>query len=378
MRSIHLDKKRILIIISLCFLLALTGCQKKVDFALVFVAAPNGDEEIFRLKSDTWKQEQLTSLSTKGRFEGVDDSSTLMSNFRLDDISKDGQIIYFEARGDSHDSVLRELINGGVISKVYIDDGGQVANFRLSPDGKKIAYIDMSSAKIKIHNLNGLEFHLIDLDPDLLGFEWSSDGRYILYTKIAPEELSYWGKTDVFITDIQDKDAVIQVTDRNMQGDCFGTGPWSPIDNRVLVHCHVPSLEINKGGNYYITEVAESGLTGKFVKLDERDDCSSPAWSQDGIKIAFICGQPGDTGYGIYTVKLDGSEWEKVVEVQTTKNGIYLDNVKWAPDGTQIIYLVDISQKGQLFIVNSDGTNNHAITDTTLTPNGDFLIYKLP
>ena len=87
-----------------------------------------------------------------------------------------------------------------------------------------------------------------------------------------------------------------------------------------------------------------------------------PAWSPDGSKLAFMCTNPL-TGEQICTADAaDGSGFDQLTNYP-------IDTVfhpTWSPDGSQIAYTVstDGGQTYQVHVMNSDGSNDHAITPT--------------
>jgi dipeptidyl aminopeptidase/acylaminoacyl peptidase len=102
---------------------------------------------------------------------------------------------------------------------------------------------------------------------------------------------------------------------------------------------------------------------------------TSPAWSQDGTKIAFIASvdsrDPTDcySGYvqfkcnfEIYSINVDGTDLRRV----TNSEG-YEREPSWSPDGTRIVYQssrnVPSGSFWQLYVINADGTNEVQLTD---------------
>jgi Tol biopolymer transport system component len=87
-----------------------------------------------------------------------------------------------------------------------------------------------------------------------------------------------------------------------------------------------------------------------------------PAWSPDGSKLAFMCTNPL-TGEQICTVNAaDGSGFDQLTNYP-------IDTVfhpTWSPGGSQIAYTVSTAggQTYQVHVMNSDGSNDHAITPT--------------
>lgn len=75
-----------------------------------------------------------------------------------------------------------------------------------------------------------------------------------------------------------------------------------------------------------------------------------PAWSPDGIRIAFASNRHGN--YDIYTVKRDGT----VLQRMTQDSG---DNQHphWSPDGKSIVFCSDRTGNMEIYRMNANGTN---------------------
>jgi len=92
----------------------------------------------------------------------------------------------------------------------------------------------------------------------------------------------------------------------------------------------------------------------------------SPTWAPDGATIAYV-ESPGR----IYTVRLDGSQ-----RMQLTDEPEYADlselDPSWSPDGSMIAYThIEYDPKTEshlqsVYLINSDGTGAHALTDPEL------------
>lgn len=84
---------------------------------------------------------------------------------------------------------------------------------------------------------------------------------------------------------------------------------------------------------------------------------STPDWSPDGSKIAYVsC----DTGTNqIYTINVDGSE------NTCLSNNNYFDSAPaWSPDGSRIAYVSFRDDNADIYIMNADGSNQQRLTIT--------------
>src|SRR5260221_2876561 len=61
---------------------------------------------------------------------------------------------------------------------------------------------------------------------------------------------------------------------------------------------------------------------------------TSPVWSPDGRRLAFVSKREGDAATQIYLLPLDGGEAERLTEMP-----LGVSNPKWLPDGSRIAFV---------------------------------------
>jgi TolB protein len=99
------------------------------------------------------------------------------------------------------------------------------------------------------------------------------------------------------------------------------------------------------------------------LSTDVRD--TSPAWSPDGTKIAFMFSQHDH--WEIYVMNADGSN-----RVRLTKEEPFTprppNNVSpaWSPDSRHIAFFTDRNGKWELYVMNADGSNQRPMFETAL------------
>ena len=134
-------------------------------------------------------------------------------------------------------------------------------------------------------------------------------------------------------------------------------------------------------GGIRLTNLSGTTLT----TIPNTDDCTYPAWSADGKKIAAL-GVDADSNDAFVTINVDGSN-----RVTRSLGSLYNYGgvVGWSPDGTKLVFTEEIytgsSSKHAVYIANADGSgtptkitsdDNSEYTNPSWSPDGTKILVQ--
>jgi len=106
------------------------------------------------------------------------------------------------------------------------------------------------------------------------------------------------------------------------------------------------------------------------------DNALDPVWSPDGKRIAFIGGRNAT----LFVMNADGSNRRLVTR---GAGGPFLGagRASWSPDGTRLVFTVDLDVGHALYMVNVDGSGLHELrgargTDPAWSPDGTTIAFS--
>ena len=108
-------------------------------------------------------------------------------------------------------------------------------------------------------------------------------------------------------------------------------------------------------GDIYVMNADGSGITNL---TNHPQGGSSPQWSPDGERIAFISSRSGD--FDIYVMNVDGSELRQLTDNQADDSSF-----DWSPDGTQIVFSSNVDGDYDIYVMNDDGSRVRQYSSNT-------------
>jgi dipeptidyl aminopeptidase/acylaminoacyl peptidase len=240
--------------------------------------------------------------------------------------SPDGRFVYFSSSRSGKQNVYRIPVDGGE-AEMVTDWKGSLGSYRVSPDGKWVAFAaidedkDEEKAKKEKRDLKVIDdkpknhaLWIIPAEADAEGkrahkrltrephhvtqFDWSPDSRAIAYSHVPAPEADYWGKADLAEVEVESGAGKTLANTAAAERD----PRYSP-DGRFLAFAQ-STLPPRWPGEDRIAILTRG--TGEIRTLaltrDERPNVSG--WSMDSARVLFV--ESNRTRNGLYALPLDG------------------------------------------------------------------------
>ncbi len=256
----------------------------------------------------------------------------------------------------------------GENAQKFFSGQNPIKNVVWHPDGKRILFSSRvdETYQIFVADTNGAPPQQITFaETDVLALDVSSDGTRILYGS-AKEESDIWG---VNLKDSKEFTVAVGI-DSEFWVDV------SP-DGKTIAYQSIKNL--SQGNKMFNGNIMTKNLAEKDNQSLLVSNAFLPKWSPDGKTLAFMR-LSGDK-FQIETINAGGGGQNPVTRegISAISNSILPYNrtqtsdYSWSPDGQKIAYLSDRNDKSNVWIINSDGSN-----DTQLTTNDANLSYACP
>ena len=286
---------------------------------IYYVSDRDGTQNIWT-KPLKGQEKQLTDFK---------DGRVLWANISFDGkqivFERDFKIWTLETNGGRASEVpitLRGTAAGALTEKLNLS--GQIREFALSPDGKKIAVVargEVFAASAK----DGGDAQRITNTPAPESFAaWSPDSQKIIYTS------ERGGKRQLFQYNFADESETPITT----AGDDFSP-VYSPDGKSIAFLRSGRSLVV-----YDVNSKKETELCKLFTDAPPISGKQSFAWSPDNKWLAFLTTAPENRSYvNVSVVSANGGAAKPVSFLSNSNSG----SVSWSPDGTFILF--DSSQR---------------------------------
>ena len=294
--------------LAVCLFLASTSLVQAADARIAFMSTRNSDNgEIFLMNPDGKRVRQLT------RHLEYDSAPAW---------SPDGQKITFASFRDLHKP------KGIIFAEIYVmnADGSNPINLTQSPERA-----DFRSS-------------------------WSPDGKQIAFT--SDEGFKQQGDGSRRNIWVMDADGA---NPRNLtnHGAKDRMPDWSPDGMQI-------AFESNRDGGWEFdfwkapSDIYIMILDGaNLINLTNHPAADgSPAWSPDGMQIAFESNRDGDNNWEIYVMNADGTN-----PINLTNHPAEDTRPDWSPDGMRITFSSNRDGNWEVYVMNADGANPINLTN---------------
>jgi Tol biopolymer transport system component len=231
-----------------------------------------------------------------------------------------------------------------------------------SPDGAKIAY--SWTGGLWVVNMENGETHQVyrlkqEADNFVTSVSWAPDSKNLVFSDVIFRQ-----SVSMVALDIDNQDAARILDSPN---DYWPSAPqWSPDGSKLLLVEWTKSLTLSDRGYYSLWTMNPDAT--EQVQLTYEMDVSNPTWSPDGSWIAFSAYSPYDTPEAYWDLWIvDPSSGELKRLTKNYERRVNVTSLKWAPDGSQIIYGLDRTEAWHIALA----TGEHSQLPITST---NFLI----
>lgn len=201
---------------------------------------------------------------------------------------------------------------------------------------------------------------------------WSPDGGSLVFTRFRS---GYnYGPADLMSVDLGSLFLRTIVSDGNDNVNIPGS-VWSQATGKIV-------FSSSRAPHDEIYSIDEAGTTGNEARITNRTDrvAYEPSFSPDGQWIVFESHQVEVEDNGVITkYKIDGTETYQ----DLTDPADDCREPNWSPDGSHILYQINVGGQWDIWIMNIDGMDKRKITsgagdktDASFSPDGQWIVYS--
>lgn len=281
--------------------------------------------------------------------------------------SPNSENIAYSANYDGNFEIYVVDLKKGQTKNITQSNGNEYS-FSWAPDAKRIAFIsDRDSVLMSEENdLWTNDLFIVNLEDDSIQkisknntqnqygtLSWSPDGNYLVFNMST---LSPFGPfvSNIYKLDLRTHESFLLT---NPSDSIYYRPAWAP-DGKKIMYFQ------NRGGLITLLTINADGTSKTVLMNGDFGYLENAIWAPDGDKV-LVSVKKGNQNL-IYTVNADGS---CLKNLSTIENRID-SNPSWSPDGKQIVFSSRLSdENNQLFIMNVDGSDRRALTDSSLDAN---------
>lgn len=252
---------------------------------------------------------------------------------------------------------------------------------RLSPDGKRLAYLTsryqdsflylrgnvMGFLSLYVADADGRHARMIPVGKGTVhSYGWSPDGKKLVYSRLVGDKLGN-PSFDLFVYDMEKK-----TNSRLTTNEGTNTMAWRPNGKQVVYMSVVDGQNTIK-----LIDVASKKVT--VVLKGEKDmQFRQPAWSPDGDRLVCVSHKPGQQGN---LVVID-PETGKTTELTKAQDRVADSHPTYSPDGKSVLFTSDRDGMTNLYSVGLADKALQKLTNTyrgaempAITPDGKAVYY---
>jgi Tol biopolymer transport system component len=253
----------------------------------------------------------------------------------------------------------------------FSPDGEQVAFVQeiKNTAGRRVAVVDVNDrnqVKLPVPEVPGDEW------PSVRDPSWSPDGRRVAF--MAYSQPSYMPGCDehVFITNADGSGTPRMFPIPGLSGCPLWTPVWSPDGSQIAFEGYGK----DSWPEIYVMDVSPEGATGRprLLTPDCLQQAEGPSWSPDGTEIVYSGNRSGFHAPGKGYTAIFKIDVNSLQETRLTKGSFeygYDTSPTWSPDGEKIAYVREATETSSIYVVGSDGSDSTLVRKfpaNTLSP----------
>ncbi len=323
---------------------SVTRAQMAVFLSRTYQLAEGPDPGFMDVSPGNWFADHVARLAASGITTGCGDGTRFCPGR---DTTR-AQMAVFLWRAETTPVVLAAGTCGVVEDEArLLVDGSDGADW--SPDCSRIVYAYGGSLWVMDNDGRSRQRIVSDNDAWLRTPAWSPDGTRIAYGRTSESNGSLF--SHIWTVDADGTDRT-----RVSRGDVYDSWPsWSPLGDRITFQRYSGDGRdeggdvVNPEQNIFVANAAG----GDEMVLTERTGRweSTPAWSPDGSRIAYL------SGGAVWLIDPDGADAPWVVAGALWDGGL-----SWSPDGTRIAFVRPDGDGSSIVIADINGLNAETIT----------------